>query len=106
MLDLVRVYTKKPKELPDFGDPIVLTNDRNGCMVKSVCQQIHRDLPKEFKFAKVWGRSAKFVPQKVGLGHILMDEDVLQIYKNKTKTQIKKQDSGKIETGTKNERKG
>lgn len=73
MLDLVRVYTKKPKMNPDFSDPIVLTNDRNGCMVKSVCEQIHRDLPKEFKFAKVWGRSAKFVPQKVGLSHILMD---------------------------------
>jgi ribosome-interacting GTPase 1 len=36
-LDLVRVYTKKAHENPDFGDPIVLTNDRNGCSVKSVC---------------------------------------------------------------------
>jgi ribosome-interacting GTPase 1 len=54
MLDLVRVYTKKPHQNPDFGDPIVLTNDRNGCSVKSVCEQIHRDLPKEINFAKVW----------------------------------------------------
>ena len=53
-LDLVRVYTKKANENPDFGDPIVLTNDRNGCSIKSVCEQIHRDLPKEFKYAKVW----------------------------------------------------
>lgn len=45
-LDLVRVYTKKPNQQPDFNDPIVLTNDRNGCSVKSVCEQIHRDLPK------------------------------------------------------------
>lgn len=36
-LDLVRVYTKKPNMSPDWGDPIVLTNDRNGCSVKSVC---------------------------------------------------------------------
>jgi len=88
----VRVYTKKANELPDFGDPIVLTNERNGCSVKSICEQIHRDLPKEFKQAKVWGRSCKFVPQKVGLSHVLCDEDVIQIYKNKTKTQIKKED--------------
>jgi ribosome-interacting GTPase 1 len=54
LLDLVRVYTKKAHDSPDFGDPIVLTNDRNGCSVKSVCEQIHRDLPKEFKYAKVW----------------------------------------------------
>ena len=53
-LDLVRVYTKKANENPDFGDPIVLTNDRNGCSVRSVCEQIHKDLPKEFKYAKVW----------------------------------------------------
>ena len=63
-LDLVRVYTKKPNMQPDWGDPIVLTNDRNGCSVKSVCEQIHRDLPKEFKYAKVWGQSCKFIPQK------------------------------------------
>ena len=37
MLDLVRVYTKKPNQQPDWNDPIVLTNDRNGCSVKSVC---------------------------------------------------------------------
>jgi len=45
-LDLVRIYTKKPHQSPDFDDPIILTNDRNGCSVKSVCEQIHRDLPK------------------------------------------------------------
>ena len=91
LLDLVRVYTKKPNQAPDWGDPIVLTNDRNGCSVKSVCEQIHRDLPKEFKLAKVWGKSCKFVPQKVGLSHVLEDEDVLQIYKSKTKGQIKRE---------------
>jgi len=43
-LDLVRVYTKKRGCAPDFDDPIVLSNDRNGMSVKSVCDQIHRDL--------------------------------------------------------------
>lgn len=37
------------------------------------------------------GQSCKFIPQKVGLNHVLLDEDVIQIYKNKTKTQMKKE---------------
>jgi len=37
-LDLVRVYTKRRGCPPDFNDPLVLTHDRNGCTVKSVCE--------------------------------------------------------------------
>jgi len=80
-LALVRVYTKKRGCLPDFGDPIVLTQGRGGCTVHHVCDQIHRDLFKEFKFAFVWGKSCKFSPQRVGLSHVLHDEDVIQILK-------------------------
>jgi ribosome-interacting GTPase 1 len=36
-LDLVRVYTKKRGNAPDFNDPIILSHDRNGLTVKSVC---------------------------------------------------------------------
>eukprot|EP01016_Furgasonia_blochmanni_P046802 TRINITY_DN679_c0_g2_i1.p1 TRINITY_DN679_c0_g2~~TRINITY_DN679_c0_g2_i1.p1 ORF type:complete len:372 (+),score=121.24 TRINITY_DN679_c0_g2_i1:166-1281(+) len=80
-LALVRVYTKKRGQPPDFSEPIILTQERGGCTVKNCCDQIHRDLAKNFKYAIVWGKSCKFSPQRVGLSHTLMDEDVLQILK-------------------------
>jgi hypothetical protein len=36
-LQLVRIYTKKKGNYPDFADPIVLTRNRNGITVQSVC---------------------------------------------------------------------
>ena len=36
---------------------------------------------KQFKYALVWGSSAKHRPQRVGKEHILEDEDIVQIVK-------------------------
>lgn len=51
--------------------------------------QIHKDFIKEFSHAMVWGRSVKFNPQRVGISHTLMDEDVIQIYKNAGSKKVK-----------------
>jgi len=81
-LNLKRVYTKKHGCQPDFGDPLILLKSRHGITVKSCLMQIHRDFLKEFSHAVVWGRSAKFQPQRVGLNHVLEDEDVIELFKN------------------------
>lgn len=44
-----------------------------------MCKQIHHQLTREFKYALVWGLSAKHSPQRVGLTHQLADEDVVQV---------------------------
>jgi len=75
-LDLTRIYTKKKGMDPSFDKPIVL---RGQPSVRDVCQSIHNDFEDEFKHAFVWGRSSKHQPQKVGLSHVLYDEDVIQI---------------------------
>lgn len=77
-LSLIRVYTKKPGQPPDFNDGLIL---RRGVSVEHVCHSIHRTLFATFKYALVWGTSTKYSPQRVGATHIMHDEDVIQIVK-------------------------
>lgn len=79
LLELTRIYTKKKGSEPDLNEPIVLSNQRHGLTVKSACKSISNHLLDNFNFALVWGTSVKFSPQRVGLTHLLCDEDVLQI---------------------------
>ncbi|UYI27060.1 ribosome-interacting GTPase [Encephalitozoon cuniculi] len=76
-LKLTRVYTKKKGAFPSLDDPVVI---RKGGTVKDLCSRIHKDFLLSFKHALVWGTSAKHSPQRVGLGHTLEDEDVVQIF--------------------------
>jgi len=39
------------------------------------------------KYVLVWGTSARHYPQHCGLGHVLQDEDVVQIVKKKVRHQ-------------------
>ncbi|XVF25199.1 hypothetical protein REPUB_Repub13aG0192700 [Reevesia pubescens] len=84
-MGLVRVYTKPQGQQPDFGDPVVLSADRGGCTVEDFCNHIHRSLIKDVKYVLVWGTSARHYPQHCGLGHAMLDEDVVQIVKKKEK---------------------
>jgi len=77
-LALVRVYTKKRGERPDFDGGLIL---RSGCTVEHVCHAIHRTLVANFKYALIWGRSVKFNPQRVGLQHMMCHDDVIQVVK-------------------------
>lgn len=76
-LQLTRVYTKKKGLFPALDKPIVV---RKSSSVRDLCACIHRDFVQGFKYALVWGLSAKHSPQRVGLGHLLRDEDVVQIF--------------------------
>ncbi|KAG2348785.1 developmentally regulated GTP binding protein 1 [Suillus weaverae] len=80
-LELVRVYTKPRGQSPDYSAPVVLRRGR--CSVEDFCNAIHKEIAKQMKYAIVWGASAKHSRgQKVGLDHILEDEDVVHIGKN------------------------
>ncbi|CAH2075981.1 unnamed protein product [Thlaspi arvense] len=78
-LDLTRIYTKPKAMNPDYDDPVILSSKKR--TVEDFCIRIHKDMLKQFKYALVWGSSAKHKPQRVGREHELEDEDVVQIVK-------------------------
>lgn len=61
---------------PDFSEALIV---RSNSSIEDVCDQVHRTLKETFKYALVWGASARHVPQRVGLGHLVADEDVVSI---------------------------
>jgi uncharacterized protein len=75
-LRLMRIYTKRQGIEPDFAEALIV---RSNSTIEDVCDQIHRTLKETFKYALVWGASAKHIPQRVGLGHVVADEDVVQV---------------------------
>ena len=75
-LALIRIYTKRKGIDPDFGAAIIV---RNNATIETVCDHIHRSVKETFRYALVWGASARHVPQRVGLGHQVADEDVVSV---------------------------
>ena len=75
-LNLVKVYTKHPGRKPD-AEPLVL---KNNSTIKDMAEHVHKDFVKRFKFARVYGKSVKFNGIKVGINHILEDDDVVELH--------------------------
>jgi len=78
---MIRIYTKPKGQMPNYNDPMVLPMDKRS--VEWFCKRIHKGLLDVFDYAIIWGTSAKYHGQHVGLSHILNDEDVIQIVKTR-----------------------
>jgi ribosome-interacting GTPase 1 len=77
-LRMMRVYTKPRMDVADLKEPMMM---RSGATIEDACNRLHRDLARDFKYALVWGESAKFPGQKVGLQHVLQEGDIFSIIK-------------------------
>lgn len=75
-LNFIRLYMRPQSGKTDYEEPLVI---KNGSDVGMVCDTIHRGFKKRFRYAQVWGQSAKFPGQVVGLSHRLKDQDVITI---------------------------
>ncbi len=74
-LELIRIYTKPPLGEPS-KKPLVL---KRGATVLDVAKAIHSELYEKFAYARIWGPSAKYPGQRVGLNHVLEDGDIVEI---------------------------
>ena len=79
-LQFIRIYLRPKGGKTDYKEPLII---RKGDSVLDVCNKLHRKLRKDFRYGLVWGKSVKFGGQRVGLNHVLLDEDVLTIIKAK-----------------------
>ncbi|MDY6779428.1 MAG: GTPase [Halobacteria archaeon] len=73
-LDLIRIYLKPQGGEPDYEEPVVVPENST---VGDVADKLHDDFEERFRYAKVWGESAKHDGQQVGKEHELRDEDVV-----------------------------
>ena len=75
-LGFMSIYLKPQGQEADMVEPLIVKDDST---VRNVCNNLHRDFVRKFRFARVKGPSAKFDWQRVGLNHLLKDGDVLTI---------------------------
>jgi len=79
-LDLIKIYTKEPQKEKKYP-PLAL---KKNSTVKDLALHIHKDFVKAKKpWARIWGTSSKFPGQVVGMDHVLQDDDVVELHKEK-----------------------
>ena len=75
-LGFMRVFLKPRGGEADLEEPLIVKDDST---VETICNKLHRDFVRKFRYAKVKGPSAKFDWQRVGIDHLLKDGDLLTI---------------------------
>ncbi len=75
-LNLIKVYTKQPSKEKDYP-PIAMKKESK---IRNLAEIIHKDFIRKFRFARVWGNSIKHQGARVGLDHLLNDEDIVEVH--------------------------
>ncbi|MDP2920362.1 MAG: TGS domain-containing protein [Dehalococcoidia bacterium] len=76
LLDVIRIYTKRPGGKADMTEPVVLPR---GSTLEDAAMEIHKDLLARLKFARIWG-SGKHDGVMVGRDHILEEGDIIELH--------------------------
>jgi hypothetical protein len=79
LLNKVLVYTKKPGQKlseEEKKEPLIIDKDDD---IEKIAKKVHKDLVKNFKFARVYG-SGKFFGQRVSRDYKPKEGDIIEIY--------------------------
>ncbi len=77
-MGFIRIFLKEANKKPDMEEPLIMFS---GCTIKDVCLKLHRNFVDNFKFARVWGKSAKFEGQAFRrLDKELADGDIVELH--------------------------
>jgi len=76
LLDILRVYSKRPGCEADPSAPIIL---KQGSTVLDLAKEIHKDFVAKFQYARIWG-SGRFDGQRVQRDYILQDGDIIELH--------------------------
>jgi ribosome-interacting GTPase 1 len=76
MLNVIRVYSKKPGKAPDMQSPFSCPA---GSTVLQLAELVHRDFADKLKSARIWGTGV-FDGQTVTRDHVLYDKDVVELH--------------------------
>ena len=76
ILGIIRVYTRSPGgQIDNEAMPMKIDST-----ALDAAKKVHKNIYKNFKFARIWGDSAKFDGQRVGPEHVLRDGDIIEIH--------------------------
>ncbi len=76
----IRIFLKQINKKPDLEEPLTMFR---GCTIKDVCSKLHKNFVDNFKFARLWGKSAKFDGQTFRkMDKELSDNDILELHIN------------------------
>ncbi len=77
ILNVVRVYAKKPGKEPDMKDPFTL---HRGATVIDLAYQVHRQLAESLKSARAWHSATVHDGQSVPRDHELTDKEIIELH--------------------------
>jgi ribosome-interacting GTPase 1 len=76
ILEIIRVYTKKPGKPVELRDPVTLPI---GSTMTDAAKHLHKDFAQNLQFARLWN-STGYDGQRVERGHVLQDKDILEFH--------------------------